>query len=173
MKNRKNKNKGRKNNRKKRIDNRTRNKKTVISSQVLQQRDFLPDSNLNTIKHNNLTPRNNNFHVSDYQLEGAKNNNTNRHLYIGNVAKGTEKSIVNHIWSKGFDCIAINKVSRESSSFKSFKLTVANSYYPLLLKSDFWPINVVVKPWIDFKSRESYRKKEHFNSNLKYSNVRK
>ena len=174
----KNRNKRRKTERKKKISNDINNRDSVNSSCNWLQRGRQTDTNSKYIKRNNLISRNNNssdnnnnFHVTDYQLEGAQN--TKKYLYIGRVTKGTQESIVNYISSKGLDCVDVTKVSRESSTFKSFRLTVINNNnYQLMLKSDFWPTGVVVKPWIDFKSRQSYGKKEYFNSNFKFTKTR-
>ena len=137
--------------------------------QVLDYRNNLCDKNSNyssTNYYNNYQFKEN---IERVRLEGAPPKI--KHLYIGNVDIGTEKTIRDYIWEGGLDCIDVNKVSRDSSSLKSFKLTVtADNYHFLLRSNTFWPPNVVIKPWIDFKSKQHYKNKEFFNSKFRFTN---
>ena len=106
----------------------------------------------------------------DYQkesydkLEGAPI--IKKDLYIGNVASGSVASIGDYIKSNGFNFIKLEKVSRDFSRFKSFRLTVTLREYNYFMRSEFWPTGFIVKPWINFKNKKRYGVKEYFNKNF-------
>lgn len=109
-------------------------------------------------------------HETEHELElesgfiGVKRNNTKR-IYLGGVKEGVDaERIKQFINNKGINPSVVRVLTSKRKGTVAVKINVLTKDFETVLKKEFWPTNVYVRPWYSVNKWSEKLKERELNS---------
>lgn len=100
--------------------------------------------------------------TSKKSLRGKKTNTTisavknRKWIFVSNLNNTTtEKDLENYLKENNFAALECHRLLIRTQEIAAFKIAISEEVYDDMFQEDLWPLNVIVRPFKNFRARAS------------------